>query len=131
MSPLDPQDFARDWIEAFNTRDLDRIMSHYAPEVELVSPLYLRFTGGLADTVRGSEALRSYFEKALERFPDLRFSLLEVAEGSGSLCIRYHTNLNDQIAMECFEREPHGAARRVACHYVSARPRPSPAQYDG
>jgi len=120
MSFANPQEFARDWIEAFNAKDLDRILSHYAPEVELVSPLYLRFTGGLADTVRGSEALRSYFETAIQRFPELRFSLLEVAEGCGSVCIRYHSNLGDRIAMECFERGPHGAALRVTCHYVTA-----------
>lgn len=53
--------FGRDWVEAFNTRDLDRILGHYAPDVELISPVYLRFTGGRSDTLKGVEELRRYF----------------------------------------------------------------------
>lgn len=118
MSATTAAAFAQDWIEAFNERDLERILAHYAPDVELVSPIYLAFTGGRTDTVSGIEALRVYFTRALERYPDLRFRLLEVAAGTRSVSVRYHTNLGDRVAIECFEGPPASAASRVLCHYV-------------
>ncbi|WP_066797259.1 nuclear transport factor 2 family protein [Sphingomonas soli] len=118
MTFTDAEAFARDWIDAFNDRDLERIMSHYEADVQLVSPIYLQFTGGLTDTVRGIEALRDYFARALDRYPHLHFTLLEVAKGTRSVSIRYRTSLGDRVAIECFEGPPGRAASRVLCHYV-------------
>jgi ketosteroid isomerase-like protein len=56
--------FASDWIAAFNAHDLARILDHYRADIELVSPLYLRFTGGLSDRVQGIEALEAYIFQA-------------------------------------------------------------------
>lgn len=116
-----PEDFAGDWIDGFNEHDLERVLAHYSPDVELVSPFYLRFTGGRSDSVRGIGELRAYFEAAFARYPELRFTLLEVAAGARSLCLRYHTNIGDRIAMEYFEGPPSGAATRVVCHYLDER----------
>lgn len=118
MSIVTAPAFARDWVEAFNMRDLDRILGHYSPDVELTSPVYLGFTDGRTDTLKGIDALRDYFGWALQRYPDLRFTLIEVAAGSHSVCLRYHTNLGDRIAIECFEGAPSRPVSRVLCHYV-------------
>nr|WP_047167063.1 nuclear transport factor 2 family protein [Sphingomonas sp. Y57] len=113
--------FAADWVAAFNGHDLARILSHYADDIELISPIYLDFSGGATDMLSGKEALRDYFGAALERYPELRFTLLEVAEGTRGLCLRYHSNIGDRIAMECIERDAAGRARRAVCHYVDQR----------
>lgn len=114
----DANDFALEWIAAFNAGDLARILSHYADTVELTSPIYLDFTGGKSDRVWGKMALAGYFRTALARHPDLRFTLIEVARGTRSVCLRYHSSVGDRIAMECFERDASGKALRVTCHYV-------------
>jgi hypothetical protein len=111
--------FAKEWVEAFNEHDLERILSHYAEDVRLVSPLYLQFNDGRNDELNGIAELRHYFGTALQRYPELRFNLLEVAEGSRGPCIRYHTNLGDRIAIEAIELNPSGKAARVLCHYKS------------
>ncbi|MBY8821187.1 nuclear transport factor 2 family protein [Sphingomonas colocasiae] len=118
MAPADAKAFAQDWIEAFNAHDLERILRHYAPDVELVSPIYRSFTDRRADTVYGIAALRDYFGAALRRYPQLRFTLLDVATGVYSLCIRYHTNLGDRIAIECLEHGIDGGIVRATCHYA-------------
>lgn len=110
-------DFAREWIEAFNAHDLERIFSHYARDVRLISPLYLQFSEGRSDELNGIAELRRYFAAALRLYPQLRFSLLEVAQGSRGPCIRYHTNVGDRIAMEAIELDSSGKAARVLCHY--------------
>lgn len=110
--------FGHEWVAAFNAHDLERILSHYAEEVELISPLYLQFTGGRTDTVRGIGELRHYFRNALQRHPQLCFTLLEIGEGTKGICLRYRTNIGDRTAMECFELDGSGRALRVLCHYV-------------
>ena len=118
MQAIDGRRFAKEWVEAFNSHDLERILGHYAPTIELISPLYLRFTGGLSDAVHGIDGLRQYFGGALNRYPDLCFTLLEVAAGSRGICIRYRSNLEARIAMECIEFDAGGKAVRALCHYV-------------
>ena len=39
MTEAEAQDFAQEWIAAWNSHDLDRILSHYAEDVEVTSPL--------------------------------------------------------------------------------------------
>lgn len=60
-APVDAQAFADDWIDAFNSGDIDRILAHYSETVALRSPLYARFTGQRTDIARGLAELRTYF----------------------------------------------------------------------
>ncbi|WP_037502952.1 nuclear transport factor 2 family protein [Sphingomonas jaspsi] len=110
--------FAHEWINAFNSHELDRIIALYADDVRLTSPLYLRYTAGASATVQGIEPLRSYFGSALQRYPDLRFTLLDVATGVDGPCIRYHSNVGDHVAMEAFSLDRERRIVRVWCHYV-------------
>lgn len=110
--------FATEWIASFNAHDLNRILGHYHADIELVSPLYLRFTGGLSDRVQGIDALEAYFHQALQRFPDLSFDLIEIADGARGPCLRYRSSLDGRIAMEAFELDEADKAVRVLCHYV-------------
>jgi ketosteroid isomerase-like protein len=66
-------EFAQDWIDAWNSHDLERILTHYDDQVLLVSPIALKLLNG-DGTVRGKAALREYFLRGLEAFPDLRFA---------------------------------------------------------
>ena len=119
MESLNARRFAEEWIEAFNSHDVETILRHYSPEVELISPLYRRYTDGRTDSVRGLDGLRRYFSDALVRYPDLRFTLVEVGTGSRGPCLRYLSNLDDRIAMECMELNSEGKAIRILCHYVT------------
>lgn len=39
------EEFARDWIESWNSRDLDRILSHYSDQFEMSSPKITQIAG--------------------------------------------------------------------------------------
>ena len=45
--------FAENWLQAWNQRDLDAILSHYAEEIELRSPLGAHILGDPSGTVVG------------------------------------------------------------------------------
>ena len=80
-------EMAQEWVEAFNSHDLDRIMSHYDEDVELTSPTAVRLLGDPSGTVRGKAALRAYFEKGLAAYPDLHFELRELFVGVDSVAV--------------------------------------------
>lgn len=110
----DPQAFAEDWLAAWNDHDLDRILSHYAPEIVFLSPVAQARLGD--GRVEGLEALGRYWRGGLDAQPALRFELLQVLTGHGCLTIRY-SNHRGQAAAETFEFGPDGkVVRSFACY---------------
>ena len=65
--------FAADWIEAWNERDIERVLATFEDTVEFSSPRAL-VTVGVA-TVHGKQAVRSYWQAALSKIASLRFVL--------------------------------------------------------
>jgi ketosteroid isomerase-like protein len=108
--------FAQDWVAAWNAHDLDRIMEHYAADVELVSPVAARLLGDAAGRVRGKDALRAYFKKGLAVYPDLHFELVDVMWGIHSVVL-YYTNQSGTKSGEYMEFDPTGHVIRVAANY--------------
>jgi ketosteroid isomerase-like protein len=81
--------YAQKWISAWNAHDLDRIMSHYAEDLEFTSPLILQRRPDLDGTIRDLGSLRAYFAVGLESVPSLVFQLLEVLRGVDGFCMYY------------------------------------------
>ncbi len=92
---VDAKHFADRWIAAWNSHDLDAIMSHYAEDVVLISPTAARLLEDPSGTVKGDTALRSYFKRGLEAYPNLHFELLDVMFGLSSIVVCYK-NQNEQ-----------------------------------
>jgi hypothetical protein len=113
---MDAKEFAKDWIDAWNSHDLDRILSHYASDVVLVSPVAAKLTGDPSGTLRGKEALRSYFQKGLELFPNLQFKLVDVMQGLSSVVL-YYENQRGTKTGEFMEFNADGAVVRVVANY--------------
>jgi hypothetical protein len=63
-------------VEAWNSRDLDEIMSHYDSNVVLVSPVAAKILNDSSGMVKGKEALRIYFQRGLDAYQTLGLSLL-------------------------------------------------------
>jgi ketosteroid isomerase-like protein len=108
---------AGDWLDAWNAHDLERILAHYAEDVEFTSPFAIRLTGAADGTVRGKAALREYFAAGLRAYPDLRFRMHHVCAGVGSFCVIYES-VNALLAAEVFELNEAGEVVRVRAHYV-------------
>ena len=110
----DPRAFANEWLAAWNARDLDRILSHYAPDIVFLSPIALARVG--EGRISGIAALRSYWEKGLAAQPDLRFELIDLLAGHECMTILYR-NHRGQSAAETFEFGPAGTVvRSFACY---------------
>jgi ketosteroid isomerase-like protein len=57
--------FAREWAANWNTKNLDAILSHYAPEVTFRSPRISVVLGKRQTFVSGLAELRTYWSTAL------------------------------------------------------------------
>lgn len=113
--------FAHDWIEAWNSHDLEAILSHYDPQIVFLSPVAaLRVGNG---RVVGLEALRAYWSAGLAAQPDLRFSLEQVLVGFEALTLRY-SNHRGQAVTETFEFGQDGKVVRASACYDPPIPHP-------
>lgn len=110
------RNFAVEWIEAWNSHDLPRILSHYTEDFEMSSPFVAKFTGEDAGVLRGKAAVGAYWRAALERIPDLRFELLNVFAGVDSVAIYYKAVLGKR-ATEVLFLDESGKAYRAFAHY--------------
>lgn len=114
MTTQDPHAFAAEWIEAWNTHDLERILSHYDTSIVFLSPLAKQRTGH--GRVEGLDALRAYWAAGLAAQPKLRFEHRETLVGFDSLTILY-TNHRGQKCAESFEFGGNGKVIRASASY--------------
>jgi len=113
---MDAKEFARDWVDAWNSHDLERILSHYSSDVVLISPVAAKLTGEASGMVRGKDALRNYFQKGLELFPNLQFTLVDVMQGLSSVVL-YYENQRGTRTGEFMEFDADGIVVRVVANY--------------
>lgn len=109
---------ARDWTDAWNSHDIERIMSHDSDAVELTSPLVSRILGPGQSTVVGKPALRSYFLRGLEAFPNLRFNLWGAYPGQQSVVVHYES-VRGLRATEFMRLDAAGHVYEVVAHYAA------------
>jgi ketosteroid isomerase-like protein len=111
------RNLASHWIRAWNAHDLDEIMSHYAEDVVLVSPVAARILNDPSGAVTGKEALRAYFKRGLDVYPNLKFDLIDVMCGVSSV-ILYYKNQKGGKTGEFMEIDSQGKIVRVVANYT-------------
>jgi ketosteroid isomerase-like protein len=108
--------FAQDWVDAWNSHDLERILTHYDDEVLLTSPVARKLLNG-DGTVQGKAALREYFLRGIQAFPHLRFDLIDALWGTETIVVYYLNNVRGTKTAEVMLMNPAGKIRRVWANY--------------
>jgi len=75
--------FASEWIDAWNSHDLYRILAHYDDDFEMTSPVIRVLAGEPSGKLRGKAAVGAYWAKALAKGPrgKVRAAFAHYAEG--------------------------------------------------
>lgn len=73
MTRGDAEAFAAAWAAAWNERDVERVLGWFTEQTTFTSPTAVAVTG--IATLRGKDALRAYWIKALGRINTLRFTV--------------------------------------------------------
>lgn len=108
--------FAKEWVTAWNSCDLDRILPHYADDVEMASPYIREIVGEPSGVLKGKSAVAAYWAKALARLPALHFDVHSVLVGAESLVI-YYKGVSGMVA-EVFCFDSSGKVNKSAAHYA-------------
>jgi len=108
--------FAQKWVEAWNSHDLDAILSHYAPHLVLISPVAAQLLGDPSGMVSGKDCLRRYFERGFTAYPNLKFELLEVMRGVSSVVL-HHVNQRGTHTAEFMGLAANQQVVQVVAHY--------------
>ena len=109
--------FAADWIAAWNSHDLQRVLSHYRDDFEMSSPYIARIAGEPSGTLKGKAAVGTYWAKALKRMPELRFELVDTLPGVDSVVI-YYRGSGGGMAAEVFLFDARGKVFKAFAHYA-------------
>jgi hypothetical protein len=109
--------FAQDWVNAWNSHELKRILAHYDDDVELISPVALKLLNKGDGVVRGKSALRAYFLRGLQAYPELHFDLIDVLWGVETVVVYYRSNVRQGKAAEVMHVSAAGKVRRVWANY--------------
>jgi hypothetical protein len=112
--------FACDWIECWNSHDLDRILAHYADDFEMSSPVIVDLMDEPSGRIRGKDKIRAYWAKALQRQPGLHFELIDAFAGTNSLVVYYRGPRGH--GAEVFWFDAAGNVFRSAAHYSVGAP---------
>ena len=113
MPTPDPADFATQWVQAWNSHDVEAVLGHFHENVVFTSPVAARVMPETGGVVRGKQALREYWTTALELIPDLHFDVVDVYRGESALVINYRNErgglVNEVLVFDGdLVREGHG-----------------------
>ena len=114
------REFANHWIQAWNSHDLDTILSHYAQGVVLTSPVAARLLNNPSGTIEGKDGLCAYFERGLKAYPQLTFELLDVLCGLSSVVLYYVNQVGSRTG-EYMELDGNQKVVRVVANYSLTR----------
>jgi hypothetical protein len=93
--------FAETWIAAWNRRDIDAVLVHFADDAQFVSPAAHKFVGH--SVLRNRKEIEDYWRTALARISTLEFKLDHAIrdERRRELNVVYEANLNGERKRAC------------------------------
>jgi ketosteroid isomerase-like protein len=101
MNRAEAQEFAANWIRAWNRKDVDAVLSHYVENAKFVSPKAAAFVGNAI--VDGKIALAQYWHTAAKKIETIEFKLDHIVWDSAAneLVVFYEANLNGVRSRAC------------------------------
>jgi ketosteroid isomerase-like protein len=122
--PNQPHDAARltalgsEWIAAWNSHDLERILALYAEDSEMTSDRIPLLGLDASGTLRGKHRLRQYWEIAFQRLlPNLHFDLIDVYVSPDSLVVFYQNERGQKIC-EYLRLNAEGKIRQGSANHL-------------
>lgn len=90
--------FAEEWQAAWNSHDIERILTHYSDDVVFQSPYVVHRLQEPTGEVRGKDALRAYWESGLQQQPTLEFTVDDVRLSVDTLVINYRNERGHTVS---------------------------------
>ena len=85
------------WIDAWNSHDLERVLALYSDDFEMTSDKIPAFGFDPSGTLQGKDKVRLYWRKGVEMRPNLHFTLIDVYVSPDSLVVFYENEFGAKI----------------------------------
>ena len=108
----------RNWVDAWNSRDLERVLSLYAEDTEMTSDRIPAVGFDASGTVRGKADLRAYWSKALALIPNLHFTLINTYVSPDSVVVFYENERGNKIC-EYLRLDAAGKIRQGSANHLA------------
>lgn len=82
-------ELVRDWLNAWNSKDIDRLMNHYHDNIAFSSATVVKRWNTKSGKLIGKEAVRKHFLKGFEETNHVLFELLGVLQGMEGIVLVY------------------------------------------
>lgn len=116
-TPPELRTLAEYWIQMWNSRDLDGIMAHYAPDVEFEANTVVRRWQKPDGKLHGRSELRRHFQTGLELAPNLHFELEDLFTTPSGYAVLYRRDNGNRV-LDVVELNGDGLAVRVKAYYA-------------
>jgi ketosteroid isomerase-like protein len=108
----------KQWIDAWNSHDLERVLALYSDDSEMTSDKIQALGFDPTGTVRGKDRLRQYWRKGLELLPNLHFTLIDVYVSPDSLVVFYQNERGAKIC-EYLRLNADGKIRQGSANHLA------------
>lgn len=110
-------EFAKDWIDSWNSHDLERILEQYSENFSIESPMVLRIVPESNGFISGKENIKAYWKIGLERNPKLKFELIDVLVGINRLTLYYNNSAANRKSVEMMRFNNENKVDEVIVNY--------------
>lgn len=107
---------AGEWIAAWNSRDVERVLTLYTDDAEMSSQKIVALGFDASGTLRGKGALRAYWSKALTFRPKLHFTLVQAFASPDSVIVHYHDEAGKHVC-EYLRLDDAGLIKQASGNY--------------
>jgi hypothetical protein len=108
-------ELVHDWMNAWNGKDIDRLMNHYHNDVEFLSPVVAKRWSKADGKLVGKEEVRKHFLKGFEDGNHIPFELLGVLMGTSGVILVYRKWASG-MAADVIELDEEGKVMKVSAY---------------
>jgi ketosteroid isomerase-like protein len=116
----------RQWIAAWNSRDLECVLALYAEDSEMTSDRIPALGFDATGTLRGKQSLRAYWGKALGLLPNLHFTLIDTFVSPNSVVVLNENErgmkICEYLRLDAAGKIRQGSANHLAHQDAASRP---------
>ena len=80
---------AHTWFDAFNEKDIEKLLNLYHNNAEHYSPKLKILQPDTKGWIKGKDALRDWLQGAFERLPELHYQLMKLTASSERVFMEY------------------------------------------
>ncbi len=91
------------WFEAFNSHDLEKLLSLYDDQAQHYSPKLKARLPETQGLIKGKASLRDWWQDAFQRLPSLRYEVVKLTADDEQVFMEYIRHVQDEADLHVGE----------------------------